>query len=89
MSPRRSALLGTLVALLISATPAAAADSDAEPVAAQRLLASPLRAFPPTLPVTNGVDIAALRSGAPVARPLEEQLQLLGSVNTRHSQMRS
>jgi hypothetical protein len=47
MSPRGSALLGTLVALLIGGTPAAAADSDAEPVAAQRLLASPLRAFPP------------------------------------------
>jgi hypothetical protein len=65
MSPRGSALLGTLVALLIGGTPAAAADSDAEPVAAQRLLASPLRAFPPTLPVTDGVDITARRTVRP------------------------
>ena len=38
---------------------------------------SSFHAFPATLPVTDGVDIATLRTGAPVARPLEQQLQLL------------
>jgi hypothetical protein len=40
-------------------------------------LGSSLRVFSPALAVTDGVDVAALRTGAPVARPLEEQMQLL------------
>jgi hypothetical protein len=75
MIPQRfTPLLGALLALLIGATPAAAADATVSRGAAPT---SPLRSFPPTLPVTDGVDIATLRTGAPVARPLEEQLQLL------------
>jgi hypothetical protein len=74
----RQLLLAGLGAVLLSlgVTPAAQADFLSSPSTAG-VLGTPLRAFAPVLPVTDGVDVAALRTGEPVVRPLEQQLQLL------------
>lgn len=78
---RRYALLLGALLLIAGPTPAAGADFNhgptLAPVTHPRLFVSSFRALAPTLPVTDGVDIATLRTGAPVARPLQEQLQLL------------
>jgi len=76
------ALLWALL-LVAAAAPVAAAESgsDRAPTLSRMGQHKPLltsfRPFAPMLAVRDGSDIAALRTGAPVARPLEQQLQLL------------
>lgn len=78
---RRYVVLLAGCLLVAGATPTAGANAPHGPTLApathSTLSVASFGAFPATLPVTDGVDIATLRTGAPVARPLEDQLQLL------------